>query len=140
MAHFPRWVDSWRVDSVAMYGGYLACRHGATEQEAADLDCLFSIEHTSAWDGVAECVPCPGGSIPCVAEGCTRCLLGKGGYVFRWYDRRWERYYRDHARAGAWKPGEDPDYDPPMAPGADERVAEELNRWLIESQDMLYNV
>ena len=122
---------------MAMHGGYLQCLKQATGKAHADLLCLYYIEHTNLWDGVAARIETPGLSERCQAERCGRCLLGKGGYEFRWYDRRWDKSYRENARVGAWMPGEDPDYDPPQKPLDEERVVGELNRWLLESQAML---
>ena len=105
MAALPRWVDSPRVDSSAMFGAYLHYVRGCQDQEELlALSHLYSIEH----------YPYVGNAGPwraCTQPFCTRCTQGKGGYRFRWYDRRWDTPYCAMARPGAWLPTEDLDYD-----------------------------
>ena len=105
MAALPRWVDSPRVDSRAMFGAYLHYVRGCQDQEELlALSHLYSIEH----------YPYVGNAGPwraCTQPFCTRCTQGKGGYRFRWYDRRWDTPYCAMARPGAWLPTEDLDYD-----------------------------
>ena len=45
---------------------------------------------------------------PCTAQGCARCLEGRGGYEFKWYHPRWRtaraRLRRKVPLEDAWHP------------------------------------
>jgi hypothetical protein len=86
MADLPRWIDSDRVDSQAMYSAYFP-----------------QTKPTDPWFGHLKLIlhrgPQPDGRmygvkiVQCQAENCSRCAEGKGGYQFRWYCVRWEAGY-----------------------------------------------
>ncbi len=105
MAHFPRWVQSERVDSAAMLSAFLEYRRRQPEiMGQHPLDQLWIVNHYH-----------PGMSNEDNGEGpvwlskrctsalpCKRCTLGHGGYMFRWFDARWEHTYRRLMCHGAW--------------------------------------
>ena len=105
MAHYPRWVKSSRVDSSAMFGAYLdflgKCVN-AVERE--NLAHLYIINHKPYFFTA-------GGNPQrtCTTAGCQRCDRSQGGYMFRWYDVRWESAYCREAKDGAWMPEEEED-------------------------------
>ena len=102
MAHLPRWVEHPRLDSSAMLSAYLEWTKDATLTELADtVPHLWLIEHAPAE------TPAPtinGVSMPqriCATVGCRRCLSLRGGYQFKWTDRRWLAYYERCRRPGS---------------------------------------
>jgi len=107
MADLPRWVDSWRVDSPAMYSAYLTyC--GTLDEASTELHDLKQLPyqvHFSWLDrqyddhGLRRL----GVKSECRTVGCARCMEGCGGYVFRWYDKRWYPLYARNARPDAWR-------------------------------------
>ncbi len=86
MADLPRWIDSDRVDSQAMYSAYLS-----------------QVRTTDPWYGhlkmilhrgpQADGTPSDVKIVQCQAENCKRCQIEQGGYQFRWYCVRWEAVY-----------------------------------------------
>jgi hypothetical protein len=108
MAHFPRWVQSDSLDSLASFSAYRTylqqCDDEGRLQEALELRQLWSVCHgrqPSPWDAVAKHVSA-GLERACYLEPCRRCRLGLGGWSFRWMDARWYDAYLVNARSGAW--------------------------------------
>ena len=102
------WTILLRIDSAAMFSAFqYYVGHCQDELEVLELSHLYTIEHYPYTCAMAEITSRLRQA--CVKPHCRRCASEQGGYVFRWYDRRWEALYRSHARAGAWMPGEDMD-------------------------------
>ena len=113
MAHYPRWISSFNVDSEAMLGAYM---NALVKQEEAisTMRCageLTIVEH----EGIGKVIPlqgtkevlCPNGD-----SGCRRCLQKCGGYVFKWYSPIWHEDYvtavkKKQAAVPIWVPGAD---------------------------------
>jgi hypothetical protein len=105
----PRWVNSGRVDSMAMYGAYLSWRMKNLEL-CTELEFdgnLTSVEHEPIMIPFEEIIPDDGlVRYRCQFRACPRCVNGRMGYVFRWASPLWIKDYTATARPGAWKPGE----------------------------------
>ncbi len=114
MADWPRWIVSWRVDSIAMYGAYLSWVSKAGDPEPQAM--LTMVLHQTELDASCPASPhvkeknCEHG------ERCRRCHSGEGGYMFRWYSSQWEEKYVELMREGSWKPGDDKTKDGPLKP------------------------
>mmetsp|Transcript_2583 Transcript_2583/g.4410 ORF Transcript_2583/g.4410 Transcript_2583/m.4410 type:complete len:169 (+) Transcript_2583:48-554(+) len=100
----PVWIDDPTVDSMAMLGSFVGFLNQAPDNaELAKHMGLTQVNHRS------ECMPGPMfpgiiREVPCTEEGCERCTTGRGGYQFRWYDRRWRGGYVRSKRPGTWEP------------------------------------
>ena len=99
MAHLPRWISVGHVDSAALLSAFLQYRESAQGDEAADLALLYAEEHAlPPWSQyVAKVSPVP--TRPCSQANCARCLHRKGGYRFRWMDRRWVHLYEQRVKS-----------------------------------------
>ena len=108
MAHFPRWIEDPTVDSIAMCVGYMEWvrkerkkgRDPILLPEKRHYPYIFVIE------GVTK--NASGIDLPwskCTTINCERCRLGRNGYTFRWYSKKWEKTYMQHKREGTWAPG-----------------------------------
>ena len=108
MAHYPRWIEEDTVDTVAMYMAYLAYRQHCSPREQAALDALTIVQHKASV--AKELFPIvndltqigPLRHTQCTLEKCPRCMGGRGGYQFRWYDSRWYAEYVRTKRPYAW--------------------------------------
>ena len=103
MAAMPRWEKCWSsynlTSFLTWFGSY------ATEEEQLDAMQLYTVEHrrtVPAWLSARGVVP---QDLPlqvtlmgvkvnfpqrcCSEPHCERCTSGRGGYQFRWVDRRW---------------------------------------------------
>ena len=103
MAAMPRWEKCWSsynlTSFLTWFGSY------ATEEEKLDAMELYTVEHrraVPAWLLARGVVP---QDVPlqvthmgvkvnfprrcCMEPNCERCSTGRGGYQFRWVDRRW---------------------------------------------------
>ena len=103
MAALPRWDMCWSAFNLTSFltwfGSY------ATEEEQIDAMQLYTVEHRravpawlSAYGVVPQDVPLQvthmGVKVNfprrcCMEPNCERCSTGRGGYQFRWVDRRW---------------------------------------------------
>ena len=103
MAALPRWIDDSTVDSHAMLSAYLWFRW-KYPQEARSVGPLPIFEHFYSAE-MGDLAVAPEGTVEvfCKIPGCERCLQGRGGYMFRWYDSRWVSKYREMARLGSWQ-------------------------------------
>ena len=104
MAHWPRWIDDSFLDSSAMLSAFLGWTHAqASKAELADtVPHLFTIEHKPY---LAHPTLVNGVAMPqrqCRNPACRRCLIGQGGYQFRWADRRWIPLYQEMRRPGSY--------------------------------------
>ena len=114
MAHYPRWVTSFNVDSSAMYAAYseymskvenrieiedMGFSGSLTFVDHCRLGTAGSMEHVNV--------------IICNQYGCQRCVTGRGGYMFRWYSPLWSETYVKLAKVGAWMPGQPENLDKP---------------------------
>ena len=111
MAHWPRWIDSDRVDSQAMLGAYLGYLHNCEQAgypgpwfKGLLWDILHREPPPSDLSIMAERVYPPHIVIhkPCRAEACLRCARGQGCYQFRWYSAAWASDYNRMRRGGSW--------------------------------------
>ena len=113
MAHYPRWIASFNVDSEATLGAYM--RALVQEEEAiSTMRCageLTIVEHEAMDKAISlqgtKGVLCPNGH-----SGCRRCLQKCGGYVFKWYSPIWHEDYvaavkKKQAAVSIWVPGAD---------------------------------
>ena len=106
MGHLPRWGGS-DVDPQAMISAYL---HWTSTADASEVEALFPhlwmVEHRMAEWGPPPGPPRVHGmdmpTRPCSEEGCERCNPRRGGYQFRWIDRRWLEQYEHMRRPGSW--------------------------------------
>ena len=115
-AELPRWIHHPRVDSQAMLSAFLAYRGRCTGEAHAQLDHLYMIVHRHEPTVVVggqvirpqEIHPPGLPTQPCTAQGCARCLEGRGGYQFKWYHPRWRAAYvrlrRKVPPEDAWHP------------------------------------
>ena len=98
----PRWVDDDRVDSQAMLSAYMGWASQASDAEIRDtVPHLYTVDHVPL---VAPAVTIRGIAMPsrlCSAPSCARCLAQRGGYQFRWFDRRWMHTYEEVRRDGS---------------------------------------
>ena len=114
MAHYPRWVTSFNVDSSAMYAAFaeymskvenrieiedMGFSGSLTFVDHGRLGTAGSMEHVNV--------------IICNQYGCQRCVTGRGGYMFRWYSPLWSETYVRLAKVGAWMPGQPENLDGP---------------------------
>ena len=101
----PRWVSTYRVDSMAMLSAYQYwLRTVGEDRDSYNIGELPIVMHRPA-DG-----PATEGTyaIECTSEDCPRCKKGWGGYVFRWFSPYWsEAYMKMRRREGCWQPGEE---------------------------------
>ena len=110
MAHLPRWIEDTTVDSSAMCIGYM---HWVRKERKKGRDPILLPEirhypYIFVIEGVtvnASDVDLPWSK--CTTVNCERCRLGKNGYKFRWYSKKWEKTYMQHKRegTGTWAPG-----------------------------------
>ena len=101
MANLPRWIESWKCDSQAMYSAFSKyCWSCSNAAEQNDLAALYAFIHYHP-DASETNLPIVV-NIQCQGTGCRRCASGAGGYVFRWYDKRWYTDYILLKRDGAW--------------------------------------
>ena len=108
MAHLPRWVNDPTVDSSVMLTAFLSWS-GATDAAESDelVRSLWIIDPASTpFADFATRIPVQVRGIPlpirrCVSPGCERCTLLRGGYQFRWFDRRWLDHYERNKKPGS---------------------------------------
>ena len=116
MAHFPRWISSYNVDSGAMLLAY-ECFMAREKDEFERIGCYgkLSVMHhigsqSMTFSGCRDLL--------CPHEGgaCFRCYHRRGGYTFRWYSSLWHDDYIVHAKGrqaamgkDVWVPGDDED-------------------------------
>ena len=104
-----------------MYSAFLHYTYNCKdEEEVLSLAHLYTIEHAPYYLTMSSPTSRPWRR--CAKPKCPRCLSKRGGYMFRWYDLRWDAGYRAMARTGSWKPGDDlaygttSDHTGPIAP------------------------
>jgi len=103
MAHLPRWIISDKCDSQAMYSAFLAFLNTCEDRGVrAKLRCLTFICHHGPDPGYEAANGDSVTLLRCRKRGCRRCLEGRGGYAFRWYDQRWYAKYLRLKRPGSW--------------------------------------
>ena len=105
MGHLPRWGGS-DVDSQAMLSAYLYWTAHADPAEAdALIPHLHTVDHQHLLPGPLLPPRVRGQDIPafpCTEHNCRRCAERRGGYMFRWIDKRWLASYEQMRRAGSW--------------------------------------
>ena len=95
MAHFPRWIESFNVDSPAMLVAFESyCRSQEDLETVAFEDHLLQVLH-SPEEWTKHCNRCS-------QNGCQRCVTQRGGYTFRWCSLLWEEEYMKGRRKGSW--------------------------------------
>ena len=103
MAHMPRWDICWSSYNLTSFLTWF--RSYATEEEQLGALHLYTVEHRRTvpkWLAARGVVPqdvplqvtYKGAKVDfpqrkCSEPGCERCASGRGGYQFRWVDRRW---------------------------------------------------
>ena len=104
MAHYPRWRELWSTYNLSSFLTWF--HHYATEEDKQSVLHLFTVEHrratTPGWLAANAFIP---QEVPlqvtvngkefalpkrrCSEDNCERCISGRGGYQFRWFDQRW---------------------------------------------------
>ena len=103
MADLPRWKKCWSSYNLTSFLTWF--RSYATLKEQQEAMHLYTVEHrriVPAWLSARGVVP---EDVPlqvtlmgvkvdiphrkCSEQNCERCISGRGGYQFRWVDRRW---------------------------------------------------
>ena len=111
MAHWPRWIDSDRVDSQAMLGAYLGYLHYCEQAGYPDpwfKGLLWDILHRSAPpSGMfrdAQPVYPPTYCHPQAVQGrgLSSLRVWTGVYQFKWYSAAWASEYNRMRREGSW--------------------------------------
>ena len=112
----PRWICTYRVDSMAMLSAYNAWRARIGDSlETINIEDLPLIMHHPR-----HYVNIPGTyTVSCNDPACPRCQHDLGGDVFRWYSPYWhDDYLRMRRFQDSWIPGEpelgpytNPDWD-----------------------------
>ena len=110
----PRWIESSKVDSTAMFIAFSNYTDYCMDPvELCELSELYTILHAPYCSLLND-----GPWRPCRKMLCWRCNSEWGGFAFRWYDRRWEGAYLEVRRVGSWLPGEEEG-----VPGLDDDVS-----------------
>ena len=102
MAHYPRWIGDTTLDSQAMLAAFLEWAGAApVEEMTIAVRHLWIVEHYPRDTAPVTIRGIQMQTRPCQASPCTRCSTGKGGYQFRWADRRWLATYEEMRRPGS---------------------------------------
>ena len=118
MGDLPRWINNPKVDSTAMFFAWQD--YARSLEKAGNNEEVKKLCHLVQYDHVVRPTllnimatridppPCPE-ILVCQTVGCRRCADGRGGYKFRWYDKRWYKGYLAKRREGSWRLGDSED-------------------------------
>ncbi|CAE7207020.1 unnamed protein product [Symbiodinium natans] len=118
MADLPRWINSSKVETPAMFMAYVQWL--GKELQKADPETypedkpvivpeekhhLPTVIHRSDY-----VTSLKANEKLCTASECERCQSGRGGYQFRWYSALWyEGYLKGRQREDRWTLGDPED-------------------------------